>query len=85
MAQWDRRRFLSAAGIAVGSGFAGWHVFGSSGLFAQQPLAGVPDEILNPVEVSGAEAQPVIGKLPGRSACTCCQTTPASITVLALK
>jgi len=66
MAQWDRRRFLSTAGIAVGSGFAGWHVFGSSGLFAQQPLAGVPDEILNPVEVSGAEAQPVLGKLPGQ-------------------
>ena len=65
MAQWDRRRFLSTAGIAAGSGLAGWNMFGSSGLLAQQPLAGVPDEILNPVEVSGAEAEPVMGKLPG--------------------
>jgi quercetin 2,3-dioxygenase len=66
MAQWDRRRFLSTAGIAAGGGLAGWHLRGSSGLLAQQQLAGVPDEILNPVEVSGAEAEPVIGKLPGR-------------------
>lgn len=65
MAQWDRRRFLSTAGIAAGSGLAGWNMFGSSGLLAQQPLTGVPDEILNPVEVSGAEAEPVMGKLPG--------------------
>ena len=41
-------------------------MFGSSGLLAQAPLAGVPDEILNPVEVSGAEAVPVMGKLPGQ-------------------
>ena len=32
----------------------------------RQQLAGVPDEILNPVEVSGAEAEPVMGKLPGQ-------------------
>jgi quercetin 2,3-dioxygenase len=66
MTEWDRRRFLSTAGIAVGSGLAGWQWLGSSGLFAQQPVAGVPDEILNPVEVSGAEAEPVMGKLPGQ-------------------
>jgi quercetin 2,3-dioxygenase len=41
-------------------------MFGSSGLLAQQPLVGVPDEILNPVEVNGAEAEPVMGKLPGQ-------------------
>jgi quercetin 2,3-dioxygenase len=35
-------------------------------VLAQEPLAGVPDEILNPVEVSGAEAEPVMGKLPGQ-------------------
>ncbi len=35
-------------------------------MLAQQPLAGVPDEILNPVEVSGAEAEPVMGTLPGQ-------------------
>ena len=52
--------------LPAGSGLAGWNLFGSSGLLAQQPLAGVPDEILNPVEVSGAEAEPVMGKLPGQ-------------------
>jgi quercetin 2,3-dioxygenase len=65
MEEWDRRRFLGRAGIAAGSGLVGWNVFGSRGLLAQAPLAGIPDEILNPVEVSGAEAVPVIGKLPG--------------------
>lgn len=66
MADWDRRRFISTAAVAAGSGLAGWNVFGSSGLLAQQPLAGIPDDILNPVEVSGADAQPVMGKLPGQ-------------------
>ena len=66
MREWDRRRFISTAAIAAGGGFAGWHGLGSRSLFAQAPIAGVPDEILNPVEVSGAEAQPVIGKLPGQ-------------------
>jgi quercetin 2,3-dioxygenase len=65
MEEWNRRRFISTAAIAAGSGFAGWKVSGSHGLFAQAP-AGIPDEILNPVEVSGAEAQPVMGKLPGQ-------------------
>lgn len=66
MAPWDRRRFIGMAGLAAGSGLAGFEMFGPSGLFAQQPAAGVPDEILNPVEVSGAEAEPVMGKLPGQ-------------------
>ena len=66
MAQWDRRRFISTAGIAAGSGLAGWNILGTRSLFAQQPPAGVPDEILNPVEVSGADAVPVVGKLPGQ-------------------
>ena len=65
MEEWDRRRFLGYAAIAAGSGLVGWNVFGSRGLLAQAPLAGIPDEILNPVEVSGAEAVPVMGKLPG--------------------
>jgi quercetin 2,3-dioxygenase len=65
MEGWNRRRFISTAAIAAGSGFAGWKVFGSHGLLAQAP-AGIPDEILNPVEVSGAEAEPVVGKLPGQ-------------------
>src|SRR5687767_6914175 len=66
MREWDRRRFISTAAIATGGGLAGWYGLGSRSLFAQAPLAGVPDEILNPVEVSGAGAQPVIGKLPGQ-------------------
>ena len=66
MEQWDRRRFISTAAIVAGSGLAGWHGLGSRGLFAQAQLVGVPDEILNPVEVSGADAEPVMGKLPGQ-------------------
>jgi quercetin dioxygenase-like cupin family protein len=66
MGQWDRRRFISTAAIAAGSGLAGWYEFGLRGLLAQAPLAGVPDEILNPFEVSGPEAEPVMGQLPGR-------------------
>lgn len=66
MTEWNRRRFLTTAGLAAGGGLAGWNVLGPSGLFAQEPLAGIPDEILNPVEVSGAEAEPVMGKLPGQ-------------------
>ena len=65
MSEWDRRRFLGSAAVAAGGGLVGWNVFGSRGLLAQAPLTGIPDEILNPVEVSGAEAVPVIGKLPG--------------------
>ena len=66
MREWYRRRFISAAAVAAGCGLVGWNVFGSRGLLAQAPLAGIPDEILNPVEVSGAEAEPVMGKLPGQ-------------------
>ena len=68
MEQWDRRRFISTAAIAAGSGLAGWHGLGTRGLLAQAQLVGVPDEILNPVEVSGADAEPVMGKLPGAEA-----------------
>ena len=66
MGEWNRRRFISTTAIAAGSGLAGWEVFGSHGLLAQAPTAGIPEEILNPVEVSGAEAEPVMGKLPGQ-------------------
>ena len=66
MARWDRRRFLGSAGILAGSGLIGWTPFGRVGVWAQAPLTGIPDEILNPVEVSGAEAEPVMGKLPGQ-------------------
>ena len=66
MAQWDRRRFLGGAGILAGSGLIGWTPFGRAGVWAQAPVTGIPEEILNPVEVSGAEAEPVMGKLPGQ-------------------
>jgi quercetin 2,3-dioxygenase len=41
-------------------------MLGSRSLVAQQSVAGIPDEILNPVEVSGAEAEPILGRLPGQ-------------------
>ena len=66
MGEWNRRRFMNTAALAAGGGLAGWHLSRATGLFAQAPIAGIPDEILNPVEVSGAEAVPVIGKLPGQ-------------------
>ena len=66
MGEWNRRRFIGTAALAAGGGLAGWHRLGTGGLLAQAPMPGVPDEILNPVEVSGAEAVPLIGKLPGQ-------------------
>ena len=66
MGQWDRRRFISTAAIAAGGGLAGWHELGLRSLLAQAPLVGVPDEILNPVEVSGPDAEAVMGQLPGQ-------------------
>ncbi len=64
--RWNRRRFIATAGLALGSGYAGWRVTGSWHLFAQAPATSFPDEILNPVEVSGPEAEPVMGRLPGQ-------------------
>ena len=66
MASWDRRRFINSAGILAGSGLIGWTAYGHRRLLAQTPPAAFPDEILNPVEVSGPEAEPVMGKLPGQ-------------------
>jgi quercetin 2,3-dioxygenase len=65
MAQWNRRTFMGVAGLAAGSGLVGLSTAGPRRLFAQSPLDGIPDEILNPVEVSGAMAEPVMGRLPG--------------------
>ena len=63
-----RRDFLSLTGLAAGGGLIG-ATLGRPLAMAQQPgLADVPDEILNPVEVSGAEAVPILGRLPGRAA-----------------
>ena len=60
-----RRDFLSLTGLAAGGGLIG-ATLGRPLAMAQQPgLADVPDEILNPVEVSGDEAVPILGRLPG--------------------
>jgi hypothetical protein len=66
MVHWNRRRFISHVGVAAGSGPVAWNIFGSRGLSAQQSVAGLPDEILNPVEISGPDAEPILGKLPGQ-------------------
>lgn len=66
MSVWNRRTFLSS-GAAIGAGLVSSTFEGSLNLFAQagQDLSGVPDEILNPIEVSGEEALPILGRLPG--------------------
>jgi quercetin 2,3-dioxygenase len=64
----NRRTFLNVAGLAAGSGLVGAASGGALDLFAQAPaqsVSGIPDEILNPVEVNGAAAVPVMGRLPG--------------------
>jgi quercetin 2,3-dioxygenase len=65
MTEVNRRHFLTI-GAAAGAGimsFAGGRAFGFAA--PQQAAADVPDIILNPVEVSGEEAVPIIGRLPG--------------------
>src|SRR5262245_29228707 len=65
MTQWHRRRFLTNAGLGIAAGMAGWRLFDGYAWAQQAPPAGIPDEILNPVEVSGEEAALVAGRLPG--------------------
>ena len=64
MTDFNRRAFLGVAGLAAGAG-----VFGLDtsvlGVWAEQQASSFPDEILNPIEVSGEEAVPIIGRLPG--------------------
>jgi quercetin 2,3-dioxygenase len=60
----NRRAFLGVAGLAAGTGIFGIDA-GALGTWAAQQPASFPDEILNPVEVSGEEAVPIIGRLPG--------------------
>ena len=61
-----RRSLLQAAAIAAGAGIAGWTI-GGRGIdaWAGQAPPSVPDDVLNPVEVHGPEAVPIIGQLPG--------------------
>src|SRR6187402_768210 len=62
---WNRRTFLNTT-LAAGAGVLGSQVRGLSLLAAGlQGGPNFPDEILNPVEVSGEEAVPIIGRLPG--------------------
>ena len=60
----NRRAFLNVAGLAATSGLVSM-AFGRSVGARGGQAAPVPDSILNPVEVSGAEAIPIIGRLPG--------------------
>ena len=65
---WNRRAFLNVAGLAAGSGLAGLAMGRPASLFAQAPAADAalaPDIVLNPVEVTGADAVPIVGRLPG--------------------
>ena len=65
MGHWNRRTFLTT-GLAAGAGVAGSQGRGLELLAAAlQGGASFPDEILNPVEVSGEEAVPIVGRLPG--------------------
>ena len=61
-----RRSLLQTAAAAVGAGIASWTIgWREVGVWADQTTPSAPDEILNPIEVSGPEAVPIIGKLPG--------------------
>lgn len=65
-----RRDFIRLAGLGAGVGYLGLRSHSLNGLFAAEAAAGAPaldfpDEIMNPVEVSGADAVPIIGRLPG--------------------
>src|SRR5690349_6973372 len=65
MTEWHRRRFISTAGLGFAAGIAGWRLFDGAAWAQQAVPTGIPDEILNPVEVSGDEAALVSGRLPG--------------------
>jgi len=65
MTEWHRRRFISTAGLGFAAGIAGWRLFDGAAWAQQAVPSGIPDEILNPVEVSGDEAALVSGRLPG--------------------
>ena len=64
MARWTRRTFLNT-GLAAGAGVIGARMHGWDLLAAAQGGPGFPDEILNPIEVTGDEAVPIVGRLPG--------------------
>jgi quercetin 2,3-dioxygenase len=65
MSHLRRRDFLSLTGLAAGGGLIGATLGRPLAMSQQAGIADVPDEILNPVEVSGDEAVPILGRLPG--------------------
>jgi hypothetical protein len=57
---------MTLAGLAAGTALVDVTTPGPFGFFAQDPAApAFPEEILNPIEVSGAVAEPTFGRLPG--------------------
>jgi quercetin 2,3-dioxygenase len=66
MSSVPRRRFLDLSARAAGAGLFGLAAGRTLGAWMpQQGPPEFPDSILNPVEVSGPEAVPIIGRLPG--------------------
>jgi quercetin 2,3-dioxygenase len=63
----DRRSVLHAAAMCAGVGAVssamGWQ--GRAMWAAAQTPSSAPDDVLNPVEVTGPDAVPIIGRLPG--------------------
>ena len=78
MSHLRRRDFLSLTGLAAGGGLIGATLGRPLAMSQQAGLADVPDEILNPVEVSGDEAVPISAGCRARGACTCCPPTRAN-------
>ena len=68
MSHLRRRDFLSLTGLAAGGGLIGATLGRPLAMSQQAGLADVPDEILNPVEVSGDEAVPIHRPAAGRAA-----------------
>ena len=64
MNNWKRRAFLGTTATAAAAGFTWLKTNSDAGVWTAK-AADVPDEILNPVEVYGADAVPSFGKLPG--------------------
>ena len=56
---------MGVAGLAAGGGLVGLNARWPLDALAAQQTTVVPDEILNPVEISGPEAVPILGRLPG--------------------
>ena len=65
MNNWNRRDLLRLAGLAAASGVFAFPSRDPLDAWEGTQVPVAPDEILNPVEVSGAEAVPIIGRLPG--------------------